>query len=48
MLEGMAKDVDTPIDWIETHMETIKRVPRAATLYCLTAVLIAPSVNFQV
>ena len=26
MLEEMAKDVDTPIDWIETHMETIMQV----------------------
>jgi hypothetical protein len=47
-MEEMAKDVDTPIDGIETHLETIKRVPRAATLYCLTALLIAPSVTFQV
>jgi bacterioferritin len=26
MFEGMAKDVDTPIDGIETHLETIKQV----------------------
>jgi bacterioferritin len=26
MLEDMAKDVDTHIDWIETQMETIKQV----------------------
>ena len=26
MLEGMAKDVDAHIDWIETQMETLKQV----------------------
>ena len=26
MLEEMAKDVDSHIDWIETQMETIKQV----------------------